>query len=119
MLLDAAGEIESLQERLGAVEKASQDRVQLENYHGDREHRARQILRELGRSIDLDLAESLRLRADEPVIIRAMGQRFAELRGQAEAGAGRRSRAMSTRLRATKESWLNSTSRGKSSRSGG
>ncbi len=85
MLLDMAGEIESLQERLGAVEKASHDRVQLENYHGDREHRARQILRELGRSSDLDLAESLRLRADEPVIIRAMGQRFAELRGQAEA----------------------------------
>jgi len=85
MLLDAAGEIGSLQERLGAVQKASQDRVQLENYRSDREHRARQILRELGRSPDLDEAESLRLRADEPVIIRAMGQQFAELRGQAEA----------------------------------
>ncbi len=85
LLLDAAGEIESLQERLGAVEKASQDRVQLQNYHNDREHRARQILRELGRSPDFDLVESLRLRADEPAIIRSMGQRFAELRGQADA----------------------------------
>jgi uncharacterized protein YhaN len=84
-LLDEAGEIESLQERLGAVEKASRDRAQLEIYHSDREHRARQILRELGRSPDLSEAESLRLRADEPLFIRAMGQRFAELRGQADA----------------------------------
>ena len=85
MLLDAADEIESLQERLGAVEKASQDRVRLENFQDDAEHQARRILRELGRTIDLDEAETLRLRVDEPAIIRGLGQRFAQLRGQAEA----------------------------------
>ena len=84
VLLDAADEIESLQERLGAVEKASQDRVRLENFQQDAEHQARRILRELGRTIDLDEAETLRLRADEPAIIRGLGQRFAQLRGQAE-----------------------------------
>ncbi len=40
MMLDAASEIESLQERLGAVEKASQDRVRLENFQQDAEHQA-------------------------------------------------------------------------------
>ena len=84
LLLDAASEIESLQERLGAVEKASRDRVRLENYQQDAEHQARRILRDLARTIDLDEAETLRLRADEPAIIRRLGQRFAQLRGQAE-----------------------------------
>ena len=84
MLLDAASEIESLQERLGAVEKASQDRVRLENFQQDAEHQARRILRDLARTIDLDEAETLRLRADEPTMIRGLGQRFAQLRGQAE-----------------------------------
>ena len=84
MLLDAATEIESLQERLGAVEKASQDRVRLENFQQDAEHQARRILRDLARTIDLDEAETLRLRVDEPLIIRGLGQRFAQLRGQAE-----------------------------------
>ncbi len=84
MLLDAANEIESLQERLGVVEKASVDRVALENWQQDCEHQARRILRELGRTIDLDEAETLRLRVDEPAIIRRLGQRFAELRVQAE-----------------------------------
>jgi uncharacterized protein YhaN len=84
LLLDSADEIKSLQERLGANEKANQDRVHLTNSHSEQEHRARQILRELGRSPDLDQAESLRLRADEALVIRAMGQRSAALRGQAE-----------------------------------
>ena len=84
MLLDAANEIESLQERLGMVEKASTDRVKLENWQLDCEHQARRILRELGRASDLDEAERLRLRVDEPASIRRLGQRFAELRVQAE-----------------------------------
>ena len=84
MLLDAADEIESLQERLGAVEKASLDRTRLEHFQDDTEHQARQILRELGRSVDLDEAETLRLRTDEPAIIHMLGQQSAELRGQAE-----------------------------------
>jgi uncharacterized protein YhaN len=85
VLLDAADEIGSLRERLGAVEKANEDREQrLENFLRDSEHEARRLLRELGRPPDLDEAETLRLRADEPVIIRRLGQQFAELHGQAE-----------------------------------
>jgi uncharacterized protein YhaN len=83
-LLDAATEIESFQERLGAVEKATQDRVRLESYQQDAEHQARRILRDLARTIDLDEAETLRLRVDEPLTIRGLGQRFAQLGGQAE-----------------------------------
>src|SRR5207237_1421990 len=41
-------------------------------------------LRDLGRPTDLDEAETWRLRADEPAIIRTLGQRLAELRGQTE-----------------------------------
>jgi uncharacterized protein YhaN len=84
MLLEAAGEIESLQERLGAVEKAASDRGKLEGFQQDAEHEARRILRELSRPIDLDAAETLRPRADEPAFIRVLAQRFAEWRGQAE-----------------------------------
>ena len=84
MLLDAANEIESLQERLGMVEKAAVDRVRLENFQQDCEHQARRILRDLALTVDLDEAETLRLRVDEPVIIRGLGQRFAELRVQVE-----------------------------------
>ena len=39
LLLEAAAEIGSLQERLGAVQKASEDRVKLENLLKHREHR--------------------------------------------------------------------------------
>jgi uncharacterized protein YhaN len=84
VLLEAATEIESLQERLGAVEKANQDRVRLEHFQQDAEHQARHILRDLARPIDLDEAETLRLRADEPIIIRRLAQQFAQLRGQTE-----------------------------------
>ena len=69
---------------LGAVEKAAHDRGKLEGFQQDAEHEARRILRELGRSIDLDEAETLRPRADEPAFIRVLGQRFAERRAQAE-----------------------------------
>jgi uncharacterized protein YhaN len=83
-LIDAADELEMLRERLGAVEKASADRMRLENFLSDCEHQARRILRDLGRPPNLDEAEALRLRADEPQLIRGLGQRFAELRGQTE-----------------------------------
>ena len=83
-LLDAALQIEALQERLGAFEKASLDRANIENLQQTNEYAARRLLRELGRPTDLDQAESLRLRADEPAIIRVLGQKFAELRGQAD-----------------------------------
>lgn len=84
VLLDAEAEIESLLERLGAIQKASADRVRLETFRDDSEHQARRILRELGHAPDLELAESLRLRTDEPLAIRQLGQRHAQLRGQAE-----------------------------------
>jgi uncharacterized protein YhaN len=85
MLLDCVNDIESLQERLGAVEKASHDRIRLEGFQQDAEHQARRILRDLARPLDLDDAEGLRLRADEPTKIRGLGQRFAQLNGQADA----------------------------------
>ncbi len=85
VLLDAADEIEALRERLGVVEKGKEDRAKrLDNFLGDTEHQSRRILRDLGRSTDLDEADSLRLRADEPASIRGLGQQFAKLRGQAE-----------------------------------
>jgi uncharacterized protein YhaN len=104
VLLDAASEIESLQKRLGAVEKASEDRGRLENYQRDSEHQARRILRDLALTIDLDEAETLRLRVDEPVIIRGLGQRFAQLRGQAEAARNTIARHQDQIKRQEKES---------------
>ena len=58
--------------------------MNLESLQQENEHQARRLLRELGRPTDLEQAESLRLRADEPAIIRGLGQKFAELRGQAD-----------------------------------
>ena len=46
-------EIEALQERLGAFEKASRDRVNIESLQQENEHQARRLLRELGRPTDL------------------------------------------------------------------
>ncbi len=66
------------------MEKTDRDRVRHENFRLDDEHQARKILRELGRSTVLDEAEALRLRVDEPTIIRALSQRYANLRGQAD-----------------------------------
>jgi uncharacterized protein YhaN len=85
VLLDAADEIGALRERLGAVEKANEDRARnLDVLLNDSEHAARHLLRDLGRPADLDEAEALRLRADEPITIRRLGQHHAELRGKAE-----------------------------------
>ncbi len=83
-LLDAASEIEALQERLGAEEKASHDRVRLDTFQQDAEHQIRRILRELGRGTEPEQADALRLRVDEPALIRGLGQRFAQLRGQVD-----------------------------------
>jgi uncharacterized protein YhaN len=83
-ILDAAREIESLQERLGVVENAAKDRARLEQFSQDREHQARRILRELGRPSDVEQAETLRLRVDEPALIRGLAQQFAELRVRVE-----------------------------------
>jgi uncharacterized protein YhaN len=81
-LLDAEEEIAALRERLGAVDKARQDRVKLENFLADHAHRARSLLRELARPEDLDAAEALRLRADLPANIRALAKQFATLTTQ-------------------------------------
>lgn len=76
-LLDAADEIEALKERLGAFEKAREDRQPIESVLAEYVHQARRLLRELGRPEDLDAAESLRLRADEPANIRSLAKQFA------------------------------------------
>src|SRR5262249_1619625 len=78
-LLDAAEEIEALKERLGAEDKARQDRVRLATFLSDHAHQARGLLRELGRPDDLEAAEALRLRADEPTTIRALAKQSAAL----------------------------------------
>jgi uncharacterized protein YhaN len=84
-LLDAGAQVESLQEKLGAVTKAHEDLTRnLEPSLTGHENQARKLLRELGRPVDFDQAESLRLRADEPTIIRELAQRLALLRGQAD-----------------------------------
>jgi uncharacterized protein YhaN len=84
--LESANEIEALQERRGAAEKARVDRARLVNFLDDCEHKARRLLSDLGRSSDIDLAETQRLRADEPTIIHKLGQESAKLRGQAAEG---------------------------------
>lgn len=78
-LLDAAAEIEYLQEELGAVEKALLHRPRLDNWRQDQEHQANAVLARLGLSRDLEAADELRLRADEPTKIRALAQRYAVL----------------------------------------
>jgi uncharacterized protein YhaN len=83
-LLDSADEIEALQERLGAIEKASSDRANVESLQQNHEHQARRLLRELARPTDLEQAASLRLRADEPADIHTLGRKFGELRIQAD-----------------------------------
>jgi uncharacterized protein YhaN len=84
LLLEAGPEIESLPERLGAVEKANRDRGRLDQFREDSEHQGRRILRELGHAADLDQTESFRLRADEPMVIRQLGQRCVQLHSQLE-----------------------------------
>jgi uncharacterized protein YhaN len=78
-LLDAADDIEALKERLGAEEKARRDRERLERFLSDHAHQARALLRELGRPEDLEAAEALRLRADEPASIRVLAKQAAAL----------------------------------------
>jgi uncharacterized protein YhaN len=80
LLLDAGDEIDALTERLGAVDKARQDRVKnLDKLLAEHAHQARRLLRELGHPPDLDAAEALRLRADEPVMIRSLARQSAAL----------------------------------------
>ena len=90
LLLDAGPEIEALQERLGAVEKATLDRIRIENFRDDSEHQSSTFSASwaIRRS---RCAESLRLRIDEPMVIRQLGQRSAQLRGQAEERGGQSS----------------------------
>jgi len=83
-ILEAGPAIETLSERLGAVEKALSDRPRLEGWRLEKEHQAREILHKLGRDRDLERASELRLRSDEPPLIRSLGQRFTALRVQRE-----------------------------------
>jgi uncharacterized protein YhaN len=83
-VLAAAEEIEAIQRRLGAVEKAARDRVERDQHRKDKEYRARQILQELGWPADLEGASSLLIRGDESKAIRTLSQRRAQPLGQLE-----------------------------------
>lgn len=102
-LLDAGEEIDALQERLGAIEKAKTDRVRLDGFIQHSAYRARGLLREIGRTPVLEEAERALLRADEPAAVRVLGERRAELRGQSDEAKKTIARQEKTLARLTAE----------------
>ena len=78
-LLAEADVIETLHQRLGEFLKGQHDRPGLLRMQQSDEHFARDVLVELGRPRNLEEAESLRLRGDEPEVIRELGRRQAAL----------------------------------------
>ena len=78
-LLAEADVIETLHQRLGEFLKGQHDRPGLLRMQQSDEHFARDVLVELGRPRNLEEAESLRLRGDEPEVIREFGRRQAAL----------------------------------------
>jgi uncharacterized protein YhaN len=79
-LLNHADVIESLYQKKGAVDKASDDRRECLARQLDHERRAREIWKSLGRTEEMSLhVESLRLRPDEPALIRERGNESALL----------------------------------------
>ncbi|MFO0958088.1 MAG: AAA family ATPase [Isosphaeraceae bacterium] len=82
-LADGAA-IEALQREWGAVEKAIRDRARIEGFRQEDEHAARGLLRDLRQPVDLSAAESLPLRADEPLAIRALANERSELAARAD-----------------------------------
>lgn len=93
-LLAQAGRIEDLHRRLGQYQKDMKDRPERVLQRRELEHEAKEILRRLGRPPDLAEAESLRLRADEPVKIQNLGNRHQALVANLE-----NARLLITRLR--------------------
>ena len=87
-ILDAEAEVESILKRLGAIEKAAEERERLTRWAAEEEYKAKEILRKLGKNRDLAEAEALRsLRDDELAAIRALGQRESGLRAKREEAA--------------------------------
>jgi uncharacterized protein YhaN len=72
-LLERAERIEDLNRRLGEYRKNLQDRPSRVLHGKLLEHDAKEILRSLHRPVDLEQAEELRLRVDEPVEIQNLG----------------------------------------------
>ena len=66
-MLAADQEIEALRTQLGQYRKAQADRPGLVMFQQESEHSAREILQSLGKPRDLAVADSLRLRVDEPL----------------------------------------------------
>ncbi|WP_169978231.1 ATP-binding protein [Tautonia rosea] len=71
--------IESLHQRLGAYLKGQHDRPDLRSRQTSDEHFARNLLVELGKPRDLEQAAALRLRGDEPELIRELGREHASI----------------------------------------
>jgi uncharacterized protein YhaN len=72
-LLEQAERIDDLHRRLGEYDKDLQDRPIRDLQRKSREHEAKEILRSLQRPAELEQAEHLRLRVDEPVRIQNLG----------------------------------------------
>ncbi|WP_152052777.1 ATP-binding protein [Tautonia marina] len=76
----AQGEcIESLYQRLGAHLLAQEHRPGIRAQQTSDEHYARNLLVELGKPRDLEQAAALRLRGDEPDLIRGLGREHASI----------------------------------------
>jgi len=78
-LLDQSERIEDLNRRLGEYHKGMDDRPRLDLQRKQLLHDAKEILLSLGQPADPELAEKLRLRADEPVAIQDLGQQHQRL----------------------------------------
>lgn len=106
VLLAAADAIEDLHRRVSAVEKAASDRVRLEHFRSDQEHRAREALAKLGQSKDLENASRWKLRADEDAAISEAirrGEKIEGVRAAAEEAAETARREVDRLERATSD----------------
>jgi uncharacterized protein YhaN len=78
-LIQAADGIEALRDRVGTIRAAMADRAMVDSKRDSFEREAKQILRELGRSADLSIIESLRLPRDKVVKIQSLGNQLERL----------------------------------------
>jgi uncharacterized protein YhaN len=101
-LLAQAEAIERLKERLGEHRKAMEDRPRLVAWLQEHEHEARNILQALGRPRDLHQAETLRLRADEPIAIQKLANQHQGLLAHRE-NARQTIDQLQVRLRTTRQ----------------
>ncbi len=85
-LMQAAEQIETLRDRIGAIRSALADRTTVDIKRESFEREAKEILRELDRGPDLTIIEELRLPRDKTVKIQSLGNQLERLleRVQAE-----------------------------------